>query len=193
MNSKLNDLFIFAVGAAIGSLVTYKIVKDRYERILEEIEYDVYDENDDVTEINPVEENEDYDAIERARKLDLREYADQIRRQNYGQVEFDFEDEEVGNVDGPYVITPEEFGENDGYGIVSLYYYADGVVADTNNELVDYVEDVVGLDFMNHYGEYEDDSVFIRNDRLKTDYEILRCLESYSDAVNTAPHDVEDE
>ena len=190
MNSKLNDFFIFAAGAAIGSLVTWKILKDRYERILDEIEYD---EENDISEINPVEEDDEYDAIERARKLDLKEYANQIRKQNYGQVEFDFEDEEVTDVDRPYVITPEEFGENDGYGIVSLYYYDDGVVADTNNELVDHVEDVVGLDFMNHYGEYEDDSVFIRNDRLKTDYEILRCLERYSDAVNTAPHDVEDE
>ena len=33
MNSSIKNLFIFAVGAAIGSTVTWKLVKDKYERL----------------------------------------------------------------------------------------------------------------------------------------------------------------
>ena len=36
MNRKIINLIIFTVGAAIGSAVTWKIVKDRYEKIVQE-------------------------------------------------------------------------------------------------------------------------------------------------------------
>lgn len=45
------------------------------------------------------------------------------------------------------------------------------------------IEDTVGEDFAEHFGEYEDDSVFIRNDRLRCDYEILRDNRSFSDVA----------
>jgi len=85
--------------------------------------------------------------------------------------------------DRPYVIPPEEFGELHGYETISLTYYADNVLADELDELVEDVDDVVGLDSLKTFGRYEDDSVFVRNDRLKADYEILADLRNYSDVV----------
>ena len=55
-------------------------------------------------------------------------------------------------------------------------------MADDNDELVDDVEETVGSDSLNHFGEYEYDLVFVRNDRLKCDYEILLSLRKYSEA-----------
>lgn len=84
----------------------------------------------------------------------------------------------------PYVISPDDYGENDNYTQISLVYYAgDGVLADDEDEVVEDIEDTVGEDFAEHFGEYEDDSVFIRNDRLRCDYEILRDNRSFSDVV----------
>jgi hypothetical protein len=54
------------------------------------------------------------------------------------------------------------------------------------------VDDVVGFESLNRFGEYEDDSVFVRNDRLKCDYEILLDRRKYSDVVNKKPHEVDD-
>ena len=92
----------------------------------------------------------------------------------------------------PYVISPEEFGEFEEYEKISLTYYADKVLADENDEEVDDVDEIVGEESLNHFGEYEDDSVFVRNDRLKCDYEILLDQRNYSDVAKTMPHRVEE-
>lgn len=86
----------------------------------------------------------------------------------------------------PYVISPEEFGIYDEeYERISLTYFSDGILADdANNELSkEEIEDLVGLDSITHFGEHEDDAVHVRNDRLKTDYEILRDLRTYEEVV----------
>ena len=90
---------------------------------------------------------------------------------------------------GPYVISPDEFGELDDYETISLTYYSDKVLADDMDQVIDDYMVCVGNDFMNHFGEYEDDSVFIRNDARKCDYEILYDLRPYSELGNCCPED----
>ena len=85
-------------------------------------------------------------------------------------------------MDKPYIITPEEFSDSD-YNTETLSYWADGVVTDIDNERLtdDQIEDLIGEDSLSHFGEYEDDSVFVRNDRLRTDYEILADTRRYGE------------
>lgn len=80
----------------------------------------------------------------------------------------------------PYVISPDEFGELEDYTKVSLTYFADGVLADECGEIVDDVEEIIG-DGLDHFGEYEDDSVFVRSDAKRCDYQILKDLRDFSD------------
>lgn len=91
----------------------------------------------------------------------------------------------------PYVITPDLFGETFDYDQISLIYYADGVLTDDNDQPVEDIANTVGVDFASHFGEYEDDSVFIRNDVLKNEYEILADRRSYSDIIKRKPHRVD--
>ena len=49
---------------------------------------------------------------------------------------------------------------------------------------------IVG-DALNHFGEYEDDSVFVRCDERKCDYEILLDQRSFSEVVGSKPRQVE--
>ena len=77
------------------------------------------------------------------------------------------------------------------YEQISLTYYADGVLADENDEVIEDVEDAVGIDSLNHFGEYEDDSVFVRNDARKCDYEILLDQRTYSEVAEDMPHQME--
>ena len=79
----------------------------------------------------------------------------------------------------PYVISPEEYGERDGYDLYSYTYYADKVLADEYNEPIEDVDSIIGLESLKHFGEYGDDSVYVRNDELKADYEILLDDEKY--------------
>ena len=83
--------------------------------------------------------------------------------------------------DGPFVISPDEFGEDPNYQTVSLTLYEDGVLTDDYDDIVVDVDDLVGEDSLTHFGEYEDDSVFVRNESMQTDFEILRDLRAYSE------------
>ena len=47
-------------------------------------------------------------------------------------------------------------------------------MTDEDDEEVDDVDEIVGEESLNHIGDYEEDVVHVRNDRLKCDYEILR-------------------
>lgn len=199
--SKMTNLLIFAVGAAVGSFVTWKFVKTKYKQIAdEEIEsvketyrQDIRDMKasleklrDDADKMTPVEERPN----PRTEKPVVTEYVKKYRdivANNYTE-----EVDETNIHDRPYVIPPEEFGMADGYDIVSLNYYADGVLADDFDEVIEDVDAVVGEESLTHFGDFEDDSVHVRNDALKTEYEILLVLRNFSDVVNDSSDPEED-
>lgn len=185
---KLNNIVIFAAGAFIGSVATWKFVKTKYERIArEEIESvkAVFAKKKE----KPIVEISDIDIVVKEHKEDKEEYfqkLDECTYTNYATAK------EVSDLNKPYVIAPEEFGECE-YETVSLTYYADGVLTDDQDIIVEDVDFVIGRESLNHFGEYEDDSVFVRNDELKADYEILLDTSKYSDIVKQNPHLAEGE
>ena len=205
MNRTSTKMFIFAVGAAIGSAVSWYYAKKYYERIAnDEIESMKewlarrVEEQDKVKDevqtpdpnANPTPSN----------KPDISAYTDMVKKLGYvdysrrdGEPEEDNSEEEVCDMDDViYVIKPEIFGEC-GYDEVSLTYYADGILTNEQDEPIEDLEGTVGEDYMTHFGEYEDDSVFIRNERLKIDFEILADQRNYSDLAKNRPYPLEDE
>lgn len=184
MKNTLSSFLIFATGATIGSVVTWKLIEERYKRIAQE-EIDSMDEY--YRDKYGVEEDSEEEVDEH--QIDIREYAKKLADEqyvNYSNLTKDYEG--VDNVEKPYVIPPEECGELDGYSVITLYYHADGVLTDDQNEIVEDVDDVVGADFSDHFGEYEDDSVVIRNDAKRVDYEILYDPSTYQSSINKNPH-----
>jgi len=197
MNKTINFMML-VLGVAVGSVVTWRYVEKKYEQIAQ-------DEIDSVKEVFSKREAEFTENTEARIKADnakekpsVIEYAARLREQGYTNYSdmADEKPEEVKEapmtVDKPYVIAPEEFGDLDDYETISLTYYADQILADDNDVIVDDVEDVVGFDSLNSFGEYEDDSVFVRNDRLKCDYEILLDQRKYSSVIRRKPHEVDD-
>ena len=178
----LSKIVIFAAGAVVGSTVTFKVVKYKYEKIArEEIDSvietfskssDMKIDNDDEYEEDEEDEEDetDDDLIERSKLSKI------ISEQKYNN----YEEEDEDNMEKPYVISPEEFGEYD-YPMVTLFYYADGVVTNERGKIVANVDELIGEDFASHYGEYETDTVFVRNDKMKIDYEILKDYRNYSE------------
>lgn len=187
MKNTLSNFLIFAAGAAIGSVVTWKLVETRYARIAQE-EIDSYREicADRGVAPEPTKEEESEAKPEIEDQIDIREYASKLSKQGY--TNYASAMEEVVDMERPYVIPPGEFGELYGYEMISLTYYKDGVLTDDQDEPVEDVDNVVGLSSLTHFGEYEDDSVFVRNDRLKADFEILADSRNYADVVDTKPH-----
>ena len=52
----------------------------------------------------------------------------------------------------------------------------------------DEIEETIGKSSLTRFGEYEPDSVFVRNDRLKCDYEILLDERSYAEILQDKPY-----
>lgn len=185
MNGTLSKLFIFAAGAAIGSVVTWKLIKTRYEQIAqEEIDQikEVYTYKKEESVEGEPDNNEEPDNSELSEMPHIRDYASKLQEQNYIRYA-DSTREEVADVVKPKVIRPEEFGEmeDEGYDTISLTYYADGVLTDDMDNPIEDVEYMVGKDSLTHFGEYEDDSVFVRNDQIKADVEILLDTRKFSE------------
>lgn len=178
MNKNLSNLLIFVVGAAIGSAATYFYVneyhKKRADKEIEEMrDYYVgrYEHDEEENNEEPTEE-------------DVRNYSNALEGWEYvnyaHKITDDEEKEETDRVDKPYVIPPKEFGEL-GYREMSLNYYADGVLTDEDDDPIEDVVDTVGSEFYKHFGEYEEDSVYVRNDSVKVDFEILYDTRNYYD------------
>lgn len=205
MNKMSTNMFIFAVGAAIGSAVAWLYAKKHYERIAnEEIEsmkewlarrveeQDKEKEEEPETPMeNPTTPSIKPDLMTYASKVADLGYTDYSRRTEKKE-ETDDEEEVDDTDDYIYVIKPEIFGEED-YEEVSLTYYADGVLTDEQDNPIEDVAGMVGADYASHFGEYEDDSVFIRNDRLRTDFEILADQRKYSNLAKNSHLPMEDE
>lgn len=211
----MNKLLAFAAGAVTGSIATYFVVKKRFEKIAQE-EIDsvkevfnrrLKEENSEPEpkcSPNQVHEEKSEECTEEttvSKKLTREEFEeyrkiaagytvidddDELLDQKYDCI--DDEPERPRNTDRPYVIEPSEFGALDGYDLITLYHFSDGVLADDNEEKIDNPEEIVGSDYAEHFGEYEDYCVFIRNERLKVDYEILIDDRKHSDTVWRPPH-----
>ena len=220
MNCKFINVLMFAAGAAIGSAVTWKIVKDKYERIVQEEivsikeafsnahndtkeqeETPEEDENPDEHHDRPEcygqinwDELEDLDEEEleepdynRSVEDDVKEYENLIS--NYTN--------EKGGADTmsrePYVISPDDFASLDGYHVVELTYYLDGVLEDDEYHIVTDADELIGPKALTTFGEYEDDAVFVRNERLRTDFQILMDYRTYDEAKTVGPKQVDNE
>lgn len=85
----------------------------------------------------------------------------------------------------PRVITPDEYGEMSEYDHVSLVYYADDVLATCDGRALhrDEIEEMIGIENLYRLGEHEAGSLFVRNDQLKIEYEILEDIDTYSSNI----------
>lgn len=200
MNSTLSKFWTFVVGAAVGSVTTWLCVKEYYKRIADQ---EIEDMANYYGERHAARvEDEDDEYIVREEDLPQAPVAEDIRElakltKNLGYT--DYAKPQAGaapaeNEPGRFeVISPEEFDTVPGYETIELTYYADGVMTDDNEEIVA-ADEIVGMDPAEHFGEYEDDSVHIRDNRLKIDYEILRDSRAYSDVFSiNSPRQAEGE
>lgn len=197
MNRVLSNVLLFTAGVVVGSAVTWKIFKSKYEIVNEAFDDDGVEEAED--EPDDSSEEEEQSPIETSSNLNkkppLKEYVDMVNRFGYSAAEAP-DDEEEPDVYEPYIIRPEEYGEIHAYDTQTLYYYeVDGVLTDELDNRIEDVESMVVADFADHFGDNlgDEDSVFVRNDNRQCDYEILRDTRAFADVVGDDPYPTEDE
>ena len=84
----------------------------------------------------------------------------------------------------PYIINDHEFTEEfDHHDKVSLYFYrADGVLAEENEEMIDDPDATIGREAMDQLDE-GCDTLWVRNEPIAIDYEIVAVNKSYAEMV----------
>ena len=202
----MHKAIIFIGGVAVGSFVTWRLLKEKYIRQTQEEINEVREhyrkkkESEEVTvdSNGATETNEKPDLIEYAAKLTKNGYIDYTNPKSIVKATGDTIDAVVQKANEesldpvilndplyqpPYIISPEDFAIDDEYTIVNLNYYIDGVLTDEDDNIVENVDDVVGLENLNHMGEYEDDALHIRNENYKCEYEILLSRRLYHDTT----------
>lgn len=198
----MKRVIIFVLGAAAGSLVTWKLIDKKYKKIADEeiasvqeyyhnklntldcenhiAQVEAYDTPIEHPEVKVTidEENND-EEVEMFTEEEREEYSEQVKDLGYS------DDEAIVNIKlpreytRPYVISPDEFGEFGGM-TASLTLYADGILADEDDEIITDPENVIG-DALDHFGEYEDDAIHVRDEAIECDYEILKSEKTFDE------------
>ena len=114
MNRKLSNVLLFTAGVAVGSLVTWRYFKSKYEVVEDEIE-------EKTEEAEGESEEEDPEVLESKmsyKKPPLKEYVKMVEDNGYvPKTHMEEVEEEIANgkwddkdVYEPYIIRPEEYG-----------------------------------------------------------------------------------
>lgn len=186
MYNGLKYALAFSLGAAAGVAASWKIIENKYNQLMHgEIKAledyyeailadkgDVQAEADTQPESEPEQDEEPTDEEVNAYFVAM-----------YSGEQTESEKEGGSNSvdDEPRIIEPEEFGTIDNYDTETLTYYADGVTADDHDNPIEDVKALLGIDPKDHFGEYDDYAVHVRNPHRQTDYEILVDFRRYYD------------
>ena len=197
MNDKLSSVIIFCGGVFIGGFLTWDFFKTKYEKIADE-EIASVKETFEHREPRPdknykVEEalkgNDEYINVSPGVSERIIKIIDSNGYRNYSNTAIET-DKKGGTADmelkQPYVITPEQYEDNVDYTKVSLTWYNDEVLEDDWGNVLD-PDDVIGSDALKTFGQYEKDSVFVRDDDEQIDYEVLLDTRSYKETYGHDP------
>ena len=173
MNAKSLLWFIF--GAGCGAGLTYLILRDKVQQELDSLNAAYTFESKVEKKDEPNVEAQDKTIIDYAKKLTEERY--------------EYEKDKVIEDAVPHIIKMAEFGEMDGYGLRTYTYYSDGVVTDDSDIPLDDASKIIGTDYEARFKKADADVVYVRNDILQNDYEIVRCVDPYYDGDDGDPVD----
>ena len=193
MNQKINNILILALGVVTGTLATQQYFKRKYEKIAKE----------EIASVKEMRSNREprvtgYESTEEApppetEKIKVKDRP-KTEKKNYGDYFPKFEKPEITTEevkrpvekpsDKPYVISPDLYGEDETFDRITLTYYeGDKILTDDDDVRIKDVDGAVGIYSLNTFGDYEKDTVFVKNDREKTYYEICLDTRAYAEVI----------
>lgn len=156
-----NKVLIFSLGVVAGAVASWFVAREKYRKIADD-------------EIASVKE-----VFQRKKKEEAEEketYCDLVDAYDTESVDDDLAEDKDDSMH-PYIIEPEEYGNKADNECTVLMWYGDDILTDTYGVNVDDIDNTVGREFIAHFGDNpeEPDVVYVRNDRLEMDYQILQC------------------
>lgn len=131
----------------------------------------------------------DSEAIKRlAEKLEVEDNEEGEEDPHEPEESFDLEEEKKTRTpDRPYVITEDEFtdGEPAYTPIEVTYFEGDDVLVDDQSKPITDIDGTIGIENLSRFGDgsRNPDVVYIRNERLGADFEVIRSQGKYTREV----------
>lgn len=201
---KKNVILASTIGAVVGAIASFIVTRCYYEKkINDEVSKEIesyknavhavidkhanQDKADEVYTAEP-EKNESEtentgndvpDVIKYARLLAERQKSDYSKFSASIKETEDFDNKDS---DEPArVVDYMEFEEDQNYDTMCIYYYADGVYANDDDEIVEDIEKFLGPTPSKHLGELsgDEDVVYFVNDKTQMYYELYRSEKNY--------------
>ena len=156
----------FAAGAVLGVIAAwrYSVHASEEETCDEEFE-DTNADTDDISEESAEEEKSEVQRI--------------VIDEGYTAEEAEPKD--------PYVISADEFGFFEDYEEITLTYYADDILADDQDRIIEDKESIIGRDALSRLTNTDDETVYVRNEKLKVDYEICYDYKQFAEVMDEQP------
>jgi len=193
MNNAIKSTLLLTSGLVIGGgagfFVTKKMLEQRFEADL----------NLQIAEVKDYykllrKEGEYAQLIKPEEKLVEQPKYEEIISEYSGEDEVENEEaivvepyEEERNADEPYVISIDEYmNDREDYDKNTVSYFEiDDVLCDDREQVIPDIEATVGTDALTKFGVKSNDNkvVYVRNERLAADFEILLDTRSYSETV----------
>lgn len=189
MNKGILSLVSFAAGGAVGYLTANRLLREHYEQKTQE---DIASTKEAfLKELNRYKDDHPASADEQkndggySKAKAFRDYLNTVR-------DLEYTASSTGNAvpNGPEIISLEVFGSEEDYDELSLTYYADGTLTDDADRIMDdaEIENTIGRESLRYFVEHENDALYVRNDRLKADYEIVLDPRSYGEVLREKPY-----
>lgn len=207
---KYEKLFIFLAGVAVGTSAACFVIKPYLEQQMNEKIESVEMAFRAKNTLNTAKNVQDTKGTHETPKNGISEASKGILEQKidhfgYNSINDAVLDEETGldigcvdeqyaekespNDDGkraPYIIDSDEFASNTPYNNqVTMTYFPNQkiLIDDITGEFED-IESSVGQINMNLFADGDDDVVYIRNDNLSIDYEVIKSASDYNPETN---------
>lgn len=175
----------FIAGLAVGAVAFKKYVETKYDFI--------DNDEEEKTETPQIEEEKPEDPVEEFEDLSDR-YEEILSEMMY---KHEKECEEVRELlgdnfvsepfdpDKPYRISSDDYGADGDYDGDEYTYFADGYLTDSTgipmNDMD--IERTVGIEFAEYFDDDSVDEIYIRNERLKMEFSIVRDLDRFEDVA----------
>ena len=212
--SMLIKVSIFTLGGAVGFLISQQFYKKYYADIaqkeidsvketlknykpLDVVKLKKSETQEKKTNNNPLVrsslDGNKYEQIKKNYNLTGIKYKEEEEEAEESDEELDVDaagktekemNPEVFDRDLPYIINDREFSEEfDHHDKVSLYYYQlDDVLCDEYEEVINEIEEKVGFDALSALDMQT--TVWVRNEPLCIDYEIISIKKSFAEMVH---------
>ena len=181
----------FIAGLAVGAVAFKKYV---------ETKYDFIDNDEEVKTETPQIEEKAEDPVEEQQETieefeDISDRYEEILSEMMYKHEKECEEvkemlgdhfvSEPFDPDKPYRISSDDYGADGDYDGDEYTYFADGYLTDSTgipmNDMD--IERTVGIGFAEYFDDDSVDEIYIRNERLKMEFSIVRDLDRFEDVA----------